>query len=109
MDILCEATILNTLDANLDYWQLGVQEEDKAKTALCFYDGLYQFTRMPFRQTNEPASFQRSLDTILARYKWKTCLVYINDVIIFSSSIDELIEHVDVVLEKLRKAGISKF
>lgn len=62
---------------------------------------------MPLGLTNAPASFHRALDIILSRYKWKTCLVYIDDVIIFSSSVEEQISHVDTVLTALRKAGIS--
>lgn len=62
---------------------------------------------MSFGLTNSPASLQRALHIILARYNWETCLAYIDDVIILSSSIDDHIEHVDVVLDTLRKAGIS--
>lgn len=106
MDSLGQATIFTTLDANWGCWKIGVRVEYKANTAFCSYDKLYQCTRMPFGLTNAPAPFQRALNDILARHKWKTCLVYIDDVIVFSSLIDEHIDHVDVVLVTLRRAGI---
>lgn len=107
VDSLGSATIFTTLDANWGYWQLPVREKDKAKTAFCSYEGLYQFKRMPFGLTNAPASFQRALDVILAPYKWKSCLVYLDDVIVFSADPAQHIKHVDFALTALRKAGIS--
>ena len=62
---------------------------------------------MPFGLTNAPSTFQRALDISLARYKCKTCLVYIDDVIVFSKSIKDHIQHVDDVLTLLGNADIS--
>eukprot|EP00171_Calliarthron_tuberculosum_P018627 IDg18627t1 len=81
-----EREIFTSLDATWGYWQILVKEENKEKTAFCSYEGLHQFNRMPFGLLNAPASFQRALDIILARYKWKTCLVYLDDVIVFSKN-----------------------
>eukprot|EP00171_Calliarthron_tuberculosum_P017902 IDg17902t1 len=79
----------------VDTGRSHLKEEDKEKTAFCSYEDLYQFNRMPFGLMNAPASFQRALDVIIARYKWKTCLVYLDDVIIFSKNTEEHLEHVD--------------
>ena len=62
---------------------------------------------MPFGLTNAPASFQRALDLILSRFKWKTCLIYLDDVIIYSRSMEEHIDHVDEVLRCLSAAGVT--
>ena len=62
---------------------------------------------MPFGLTNAPATFQRALDMILSQFKWKTCLVYIDDVIIYSKTVEEHIHHVDEVLTALGKAGVT--
>lgn len=61
----------------------------------------------PFGLTNAPACFQRALDIILTKYKWKTCLVYLDDVIIFSKSVDDHIRHVDEILSTLADAGVT--
>lgn len=62
---------------------------------------------MPFGLTNAPATFQRALDIALALFKWKTCLVYIDDVVVFSSTKEAHIEHVNEVLTVLGEAEVS--
>ena len=62
---------------------------------------------MPFGLTNAPATFQRALDVILNRFKWKTCLVYIDDIIIFSKTVDEHIDHVDEILGIFRTSSVT--
>ena len=62
---------------------------------------------MPFGLTNAPASFQRALDFILTQFKWKSCLVYLDDVIIYSKTIEEHIRHVDEILSSLAQAGVT--
>ena len=62
---------------------------------------------MPFELTDEPATFQLALDTVLSRFKWKTCLVYIDDIIIYWKSVDEHIRHVDEILTTLKVAEIT--
>ena len=62
---------------------------------------------MPFGSTNAPAAFQRALDIILSRLKWQLCLVYLDDVIIFSASAEKHVKDVDVVLTRLREAGVT--
>ena len=62
---------------------------------------------MPFGLRNAPATFQRSLDLILSGVRFKTCLVYLDDVLIFSRQQEDHIKHVDEVLTLLENAGIS--
>jgi len=62
---------------------------------------------MPFGLTNAPATFQHALDNILYRLKWQLCLVYLDDVIIFSASAELHVKEVDVVLTRLREAGVT--
>ena len=107
LDSLGDATVFSTQDCNSGYWQIPIAEEDQDKTTFTCHAGTYRFTRMPFGLCNAPASFQRTVDIILMRYKWRTCLVYIDDIIIFSKSIDEHLKHVNEILDTLRKAGLS--
>ena len=62
---------------------------------------------MSFGLTNAPATFQRALDIILSGLKWQLCLVYLDDVIIFSASAEQHVKDVDVVLTRLREAGVT--
>ena len=82
-------------------------EEDRDKTTFVSHRGAFRYVRMPFGLRNAPASFQRSLDILLSGVKWKTCLVYLDDVIVFSKSVDDHIAHIDEVLRILGDAGIS--
>ena len=62
---------------------------------------------MAFGLKNAAATFPRVLYMILSRYKWKTCLVYIEDVIIYSKSVEAHIRHVYEVLTAFKKAGVT--
>lgn len=66
MHSLGNAKIFTTLDANWGYGQLPLRNKDKSKTSFGSYDGLYQFTWMPFGLTNSPTSFQQDLHLTLA-------------------------------------------
>ena len=84
---LGDAQYFTTLDAYSGYWQVRVREEDRHKAAFVCHAGTFQCTRMPFGLTNGPDRFQRSMDQIFTRYKWKTYIVYVYDVIIYLSLI----------------------
>ena len=62
---------------------------------------------MPFGLTNAPATFQRALDILLSGVKWQYCLVYLDDVIIFSNDEETHLQHVDTILTLLQNAGIT--
>ena len=107
IDSLGDAQIFSTLDFNSGYWQVTIDESDKEKTAFVTHQGLFQFTRMPFGLRNAPATFQRAIDIILSSVKWQYCIVYIDDVIIFSKSIGDHFDHLNEVLTLLGDAGLS--
>ena len=107
LDSLGDATIFSTLDCNSGYWQIPIEERDRDKTAFVTHCGVHRFKRMPFGLCNAPATFQRALDMLLSKVKWKYALVYLDDVIIYSKSIDEHFEHLDYVLSILRNAGAT--
>ncbi len=62
---------------------------------------------MPFGLTNAPVTFQRAVDILLSGVNWQFCLVYLDDIIVYSKSEEDHIRHVDEVLSILRKAGLS--
>ena len=107
IDNLGDAKIFKTLDDFWGYWQISLSERDKPKTSFLSHAGQFQYTRMPFGLTNAPETFQRALDVILNRFKWKSCLVCIEDIIIFSKTVDEHIDHVDEILGILRTSGVT--
>ena len=62
---------------------------------------------MPFGLTNAPATFQRALDIILSGLKWQICLVYLDNVIIFSANAEQHVKDFDTVQHRLREAGAT--
>ncbi|CAN8076686.1 unnamed protein product [Agarophyton chilense] len=107
IDSLGTATVFKTLEANWGYWQVPVRKQDQDKTAFACHSGLYRFKRMPFGLTNAPATFQRSIDILLDRFKWRICLVYLDDIIVFSDNMDKHLTHVRDIMTTLRDAGVT--
>ena len=104
---LSGAQVLSSLDALSGFTQLELAEEDIEKTAFRTHRGLFQFKRLPFGLRNGPSIFQRVMQSILAPYLWIFCLVYIDDIVIYSKSYDEHLSHLDQVLAAIEKAGIT--
>jgi len=107
IDSLGEATIFATLDCNAGYWQFAIAPEDREKTAFVCHETAYQYKRMPFGLTNALATFQRALDINLSGVKWQSCLIYLDDVIVYSETEEEHVGHVHRVLRLLRDAGVT--
>ena len=93
IDSLAEATVFSALDANCVYWKIPVKTEYIHKIAYSCVSGLYEFANMPFRLINAPATFQRVLDIIFARYKWQTWMVYLDGVAVYSKNFEEHLQH----------------
>ena len=97
----------STLDLRSGYWQVPVAKEDRPKTAFVTYGGLYEYNVMPFGLTNAPATFQRLMDAVLAGLRWQTCLVYLDDIIVFSTDFDTHIQRLRQVFTRLRQHNLS--
>lgn len=107
LDSLGNANVFSTLDCNAGYWQIPVAKEDRPLTAFTCHSGTWQCKRLPFGLCNAPATFQRAMDMILAGVKWQICLVYLDDVIVFSKSAEDHLEHLETVLSLLKAHGVS--
>jgi len=107
MDFLGDAKVFSMLDCNSGFWQIPVADEDRDKTTFIFHKGAYRYIRSHLGLSNAPATFQRAIDMILGGLKWKSCLVYLEDIIVFSQSAGEHVEHLREVFTALRCAGVS--
>ncbi|OWY91049.1 Gag-pol Polyprotein [Phytophthora megakarya] len=108
LEALGGARLFTTLDLRSGYWQIKVAKEDRDKTAFITKRGLYRFTRMPFGLTNAPATSQRLMNGVLRELTWSTCLVYLDDIVIFTKGgIERHIVELACVLERLAAAGLS--
>ncbi|TPX29986.1 hypothetical protein SmJEL517_g06300, partial [Synchytrium microbalum] len=102
-----DKTWYTTLDLAAGYWQIPVAEKDIEKTAFVTHEGLYEFLVMPFGLTNAPATFQRVMDMALVGLKWQCCLVYLDDIIVFSNTFDQHLQDIEKVLKRLLEQGLS--
>ena len=107
LDTLSGSCWFSTLDFVSGYWQVEVAQQDREKTAFCIPEGLFEFKVLPFGLNNAPATFQRLMDLLLFELKWKTCLVYLDDVIIFAHTFEEHLHHLKEVFERFREAGLK--
>ena len=70
-------------------WQVALEESDKEKMAFSTPTGHFEFNVMPFSLTNAPATFQRLMECVLAGLTYEQCIIYLDDIAVFSSSFDE--------------------
>src|SRR5438876_2813340 len=103
IDKLSRASNLSSIDLLSGYWQLRVAENDVPKTAFNTRYGKYEFLVMQFGLTNAPATFQSLMNSILRPYIDKFVLVYLDDILVYSNSEEEHLEHLRLVFEALRQ------
>ena len=107
LDCLNGAVIFTSLDLKAGYWQVEMDEESIPYMAFTVGPlGFYECVRMPFGLTNAPATFQHLMESCLGDYHLKYCIIYLDDIIIFSKTPEEHINRLRKVLEKLDEAGL---
>ena len=106
--------IFTSLDLQSGYWQVERTEASKPLTAFTVGPlGLYKCVQMPFGLTNALATFQHLMESCLGEMHLKWCIIYLDEIIVFSKTPEEHIERLRGVFEKLSAAGLrlkpSKF
>lgn len=95
-----------TLDINSAFWSIPLRIEDRKKTAFVTQEGHFQWTCLPFGLKTSPAIFQRILSNILRKYKLTDFAVnYIDDILIFSKTFAEHMNHLTQLLEAIKTEG----
>ncbi len=98
--------VLSKLDLVKGFHQVGVHPEDREKTAFICPWGKWEYLRMPFGLCNAPATFQKLMTRVLAGCE-EFSNVYIDDILVGSSSWDEHLTHLRVVFKRLEEAGLT--
>ena len=108
LDTFLGSTIFTTLDLKAGYWQVEMAEECKAFTAFtCGPLGFYECETMPFGATNAPATFQRLMHNCLGDLNMTWCVVYLDDIIVFSDNPKDHTVRLEAVFKKLATAGLK--
>lgn len=107
LDKLGRCMYFSTVDLASGFHQIEMEPKDIPKTAFSVEGGHYEFIRMPFGLKNAPSTFQRVMDNVLRELVGKICLVYLDDIIIFATSLQEHISNLELVFERLRDSNFK--
>jgi len=107
LDAMANTQWFSTFDLRSSYHQVRVDDEDLEKTAFICSRGMYKFKTMPFGLCNAGATFQRLMDVVMSGLHFHVCLIYLDDIIVFSQTTHQHFERLILVLERLRSAGLK--
>ncbi|KAL0373943.1 UNVERIFIED_CONTAM: Transposon Tf2-12 polyprotein [Sesamum radiatum] len=111
-DRLSQAKYFTKIDLRSGYWQVRIKEGDEAKTTVVTRYGAFEFLVMPFGLTNAPATFCTLMNQVLYGFLDEFVVVYLDDIVIYSRTLAEHVEHLRQVLARLREyelyAKVSK-
>ncbi|WVZ63441.1 hypothetical protein U9M48_013075, partial [Paspalum notatum var. saurae] len=103
LEELGQAKYFTKLDMKSCYHRVRMASQDEYKTAFKTHHGHYQFKVMPFGLTNAPATFQCIMNEVLSPFLWKFVLVFLDDILIYSKSLEDHLKHLSLVLDKLKE------
>lgn len=108
LDVLHGAKYFSSIDLAQGYHQVAMDEESIEKTAFRVgTGGLYEYLRMPFGLCNSPATFQRLMEACFSEENFEILLLYLDDILVFSNTVDEHLRRLDIVFTKLKSHGLK--
>ncbi|HLP44037.1 MAG TPA: RNase H-like domain-containing protein [Candidatus Nanoarchaeia archaeon] len=107
MEALYQAKYFSVLDLLHGFYNLEIDSDDRRKTAFSTYDGHWEFIRLPMGLKNSPSIFQRLMQIVLSGCLGSYAFIYIDDILVFSTTEAKHLEHLENILSKLQIAGLK--
>jgi len=104
---LGEAVYITKFDLRKGYWQIRMHHDSAKYTAFICHEGKYEFDRLCFGLKTAPSIFQRFINKVLGSARGRFAEAYLDDILIYSNSWEEHLQHISYILEQLRKAGVT--
>ena len=89
------------------FWQLAMHPNSIEKTSFVTPNGQFEWTCLPYGLSNSPVTFMRTVHQALRGLVFKCCVIYVDDVICYSSNMDEHLTHLQLIFDRLNKAGLK--
>ena len=107
LDAMNGARWFSTFDLRSGYHQVLMDEESADKTTFITREGTFRFRVLPFGLMGAPATFQRLIDLVMSGLNLEVCLVYLNDIIVFSVDVPNHLVRLRAVFSRLRAGGLK--
>jgi transposase InsO family protein len=101
------AKFFSKMDLKSGYWQVNLHPDAKPKTAFITHMGLFEFNKLPFGLCNAPSQFQDLMNTVLQGLLYVNVLCYLDDIIVYSKTFEDHLEHLESVFTRLSVAGLK--
>jgi len=107
LDALSGARYFSSFDLRSSYYQVPMDMRDADKTTFIARTGMYRYRRVPFGLCNAGSTFQRIMDLALNGLNFNMCLVYLADIIVYSSMVEEHLSRLRKLFDRMRTANLK--
>ena len=102
-----QPSFFSVCDLRSGFYQTQISQKSRQYTAWRCHLGLFQFRRLPMGLKNSPQMFQRLMETVLQGMTFKFCLIYLDDIIVYSKNFSDHVQHLKQVFDRLRESGLK--
>ena len=107
LDTLHGSAYYTTLDLSSRYYNVPMHKSDICKTAFSTRENHWEFVRMPMGLSTSPGTFQGLMHKVFDKENWHQCLIYLDDILVFSRNLVEQTERLRTIFERIRAAGLK--